>query len=246
VKRDQWQETVALFEEALARAPEERDRFLEAAARDDPELRARVAAMLRADSAPHAIFDATPNELVTLLPGAAAAGLANVGAVPRPDRRRWLPAAVGGGVLIIAMAAWLVARTGAEARSVAVLPFANLSGGAAAQRLSDSLTDELTRALASVGELRVAPRQTADAYKGRSGDIARIGAELGVTRVLEGSVRVDGVRVRVSASLYDVRTGEQLWRGTYDRTAVVGRSVQAELADSIAERVTTRIGLVRR
>jgi TolB-like protein len=122
-----------------------------------------------------------------------------------------------------------------------VLPFANMSDDRTNEYFSDGVTEELTGALAQVGRIRVTPRTTAFAYKGRTGDITRIGRALGVDRILEGSVRRDAGRVRIIATLYDVSSGERLWHETYDRDFGAVLPLQTEIAATIAERLQRRL-----
>ncbi|HET9276308.1 MAG TPA: protein kinase, partial [Gemmatimonadales bacterium] len=121
--------------------------------------------------------------------------------------------------------------------SIAVLPFTNLSGDPADEYFSDGMTEELTGALAQLGRIRVTPRTTAFAYKGRTGDLTRIGAELAVSRLLEGSVRRDANRVLVRASLYDAATGDLIWTDQYERDWGSMLALQAEIAGAIVEQL---------
>ncbi len=121
-------------------------------------------------------------------------------------------------------------------RAVAVLPFADLSAvreGRDGEYFGDGMAEEVINALAYVAELHVASRTSAFAYKGASRDVRRIGAELGVDLVLEGSVRRSGSRLRVSAQLVDVRTGYQRWAARYDRDLDDVFAIQDELARTI-------------
>jgi eukaryotic-like serine/threonine-protein kinase len=154
---------------------------------------------------------------------------------PRRSRRRlfWLSAAGMG--LAVAVGAFAVRRVRAdETPSIAVLPFVNMSGDPSNDYFSDGVTEELTGALAQLGRIRVTPRTTAFAYKGRTGDIRRIGRELDVARILEGSVRRDGQRVRVVATLYDAGSGDRLWTNRYERSWGGVIALQSEIAGTIA------------
>jgi serine/threonine-protein kinase len=163
-------------------------------------------------------------------------------AVPAPAaRRRALAATLIIALLAIAGAGWALMKRNAQPPSIAVLPFANMSDDRTNDYFSDGVTEELTGALAQVSRLRVAPRTTAFGYKGKSGDITRIGRELGVDRILEGSVRRQDDRVRIVATLYDVSTGERLWFETYDRAFGAVLPLQTEIAATIAERLQRRL-----
>ena len=119
-----------------------------------------------------------------------------------------------------ALAAWVMAGRSVEPPSIAVLPFTNMSADPTNEYFSDGVTEELTAALAQLGRIRVTPRTTAFAYKGRSGDLREIGRELGVSRLLEGGVRRDGDRVSITTTLYDARTGERLWGDKFEPSAM--------------------------
>jgi len=108
--------------------------------------------------------------------------------------------------------------TGAAAgRSIAVLPFANMSGDAEADYFAEGVAEEITTALARIPELRVAARTSAFAFTGARLDVREIGRRLGVGVVLEGSVRRAGTRLRVTAQLINVADGYHLWSDRYDR-----------------------------
>jgi TolB-like protein/Tfp pilus assembly protein PilF len=119
--------------------------------------------------------------------------------------------------------------------SIAVLPLANLSGGAEAEYLGDGLAEEITNALARVRSLRVAARTSAFAYRGRSVDIRQIGRELGVGAVLEGSVRRGDGALRVTVQLIDVASGYHLWSERYDRPMQDVLAIQDEIARSVTQ-----------
>jgi TolB-like protein len=118
--------------------------------------------------------------------------------------------------------------------SVAVLPFANLSADSDDDYFSDGLAEALIGALGRIEALRVAARTSSFALGGRGLDVRAIGDTLGVAAVLEGSVRRDGERLRVSARLADTETGYQIWSEEYDRDLSDIFAVQDEIARSIA------------
>src|SRR3954462_12043875 len=119
------------------------------------------------------------------------------------------------------------------ARSIAVLPFVNSSPDPDNEYLSDGITDELIDALAKVDGLRVASRTSAFALKGKSLDVRAIGALLGVSEVLEGSVRKSGDRLRITAQLTSTDDGRLLWSQRFDRTLVDVFAIQDEIATTI-------------
>ncbi|HUF25747.1 MAG TPA: protein kinase [Gemmatimonadaceae bacterium] len=124
-------------------------------------------------------------------------------------------------------------------RSIAVLPFVNASGDPGNEYLSDGITDELIDALAKVEGLRVASRTSVFALKGKPQDVRAIGALIGATVVLEGTLRRSGDRLRVTAQLTSTDDGRLLWSQRYDRRLDDVFTVQDELARTI---VTTLRG----
>jgi serine/threonine protein kinase/tetratricopeptide (TPR) repeat protein len=127
-----------------------------------------------------------------------------------------------------------VAITSREAtRSVAVLPFANTSPDPENEYLSDGITDELINALAKVEALRVTSRTSVFALKGKPQDVRSIGAMLGVSFVLAGSVRKAGQQLRISAELISTNDGQLLWSERYDRKLHDVFAIQDEIARTI-------------
>ncbi len=119
-------------------------------------------------------------------------------------------------------------------RSVAVLPFVSLSDDPKDAFLGDGLAEEITWALARVRGLQVAARTSTFAFRGRADDVRRIGRELGVGAVLEGSVRRSGGGLRVNVQLVDVGDGYRLWSQRYDRDMTEVFAIQDEIAASVA------------
>ena len=123
----------------------------------------------------------------------------------------------------------------AEMKSVAVLPFVNMSGDPANEYFSDGITEEILNAIAHLPDLRVAARTSSFAYKGKNEDIAAIARNLRVNNVLEGSVQRIGDRIRVTAQLIDASSGLHLWSHRFDeRDAKDLFAVQDEIAQAIA------------
>jgi eukaryotic-like serine/threonine-protein kinase len=129
-------------------------------------------------------------------------------------------------------------RTGRTAgRSIAVLPFVNTSSDSENEYLSDGITDELIDALSKLDGLRVPSRTSVFAIKGKALDVRAIGALLGVTVVLEGTVRKLGDRLRVTAQLTSTDDGRLLWSQRYDRDVGDVFAVQDELARTIVAKL---------
>jgi TolB-like protein/Tfp pilus assembly protein PilF len=121
----------------------------------------------------------------------------------------------------------------AERKSIAVLPFANLTGDASKDYLGDGLAEELIHTLARIPGLKVPSRTSSFAYKGRNTDVRQIARDLDVGAVLEGSVRAAGERIRVTAQLIDGANGFHRWSQSYDRDFGDLFRLQDELAHAI-------------
>lgn len=123
------------------------------------------------------------------------------------------------------------------ANSIAVLPFADLSAASDYGYFGDGMQEELLTRLAGINELRVLSRTSVDSYRGADLDVREIAGELAVSSIIEGSVRIDGDRVRITVQLIDGASDTHLWANTYDRKLSVQDifSIQADVASRIAE-----------
>jgi serine/threonine-protein kinase len=119
-------------------------------------------------------------------------------------------------------------------KSVAVLPFANMSADPENEYFSDGMTEEIINVLGNVPGIQVASRTSSFAFKGKDVDVRQIGKTLGVGTVLEGSVRKVGRRIRITAQLTDVTNGYSLWNKTYDRQLEDVFAIQGEISRAIA------------
>jgi TolB-like protein len=133
--------------------------------------------------------------------------------------------------------------TGADALSIAVLPFADMSPLGDQEYFSDGISEELLNQLAQVDGLFVISRTSSFAFKGRNTDAREIGAALGARHLLEGSVRKDGARVRITAQLIDAESGGHVWSETYDRELRDVFSIQDEIARAVTERLIAALGV---
>jgi serine/threonine protein kinase/tetratricopeptide (TPR) repeat protein len=127
-------------------------------------------------------------------------------------------------------------------KSIAVLPFANMSADPENEYFSDGMTEEIINALAKVPGLQVASRTSCFSFKGKEVEIREVGAKLGVGSVLEGSVRKIGNRIRINAQLVSVENGYQLWSETYDRQLEDVFAIQDEISRAIVEALKLRLG----
>ena len=134
-------------------------------------------------------------------------------------------------------------QTRADPRpSVAVMPFATMSGSGDQPYFADGLTEDVTTALARNPELQVIARDSTYAARGQETDVRKLGAKLGVDYVVEGSARREGAQLRVSAQLIDAGTGAHLWSRSYDRKVADIFVVQSELTTEIVAQLVPYIG----
>ena len=127
-------------------------------------------------------------------------------------------------------------------KSIAVLPFENLSDDKQNTYFADGVQDQILTNLARVSDLRVISHTTVRQYKsGEPRNLREIGKQLGVTHILEGSVQRAGDRLRIAAQLIDARTDSQIWAETYDRTAADLFAIQSELAESIVAQLQAKL-----
>jgi adenylate cyclase len=126
-------------------------------------------------------------------------------------------------------------------KSIAVLPFVDMSQAHDQEYFSDGIAEELLNRLAQIPGLRVAARTSAFRFKGKNLDMADIGRQLKVAHLLEGSVRKEGNRLRITAQLIDGKSGYHLWSQTYERDAADVFQVQDEIAGAIASALEARI-----
>ena len=163
----------------------------------------------------------------------------------RPRATYWrvlVPLGLLAAVLVAVVAGvWLergrrnVAPTAQTARpSIAVLPFVNMSSDREQEYFSDGLAEELLNDLARIQELRVAAMTSSFQFKGKTGDLRTVGEKLNVSSILEGSVRKEGKKVRITAQLVKTADGFHLWSETYDRELNDVFAVQEDIARSVA------------
>ncbi len=180
-------------------------------------------------------------------PGAAHAGAAHAGAATprapgeRGSRRFVLPGI--GLAIALAVAGFLGMRSrgtagaadaGETLRTIAVLPFRNISQDTAQQYFSAGMTEEIATQLSRVGALRVLGRSATAQYEGAGDRLQRMSRELGVGSVVEGSVRLAGDQVRIGVELTNVRTGQTLWSEQYDRRIDDVFAVQGDVARNVS------------
>ncbi|MEJ7812933.1 MAG: protein kinase [Gemmatimonadaceae bacterium] len=222
----------------------------------DPEARPRVAADLvaRLDDV---LASATGEGVIPSVPAAAraapssaapaGASAGRAGSTLAGRRTRAVAGAVLG-LAAVGSGAWFVLGRGRNttagapaATSVAVLPFVNVGRAGQDEYFSDGMTDEITDALGEIPGLRVASRTSAFAFKGKNVDAREIGRALSVGSLLEGRVRREGDRLRVSAQLTGARDGLTLWSESYERRQQDVFAVQDDIARAIATALRLRL-----
>ncbi len=126
-------------------------------------------------------------------------------------------------------------------KSIAVLPFVNMSSDPEQEYFADGISEEILNSLAKVSELKVAGRTSSFAFKGRNEDLLEIGKVLRVNHILEGSVRKSGTRIRITAQLIKVEDGFHMWSETYDRELNDIFVIQDEIAAAILSQLKTQL-----
>jgi adenylate cyclase len=190
------------------------------------------------------MFELTPQglkrtEVADAMPGTA-----------RRKKRAWIYVVVIAGLFSIGL--FFLGRYTAESKtravndisnkSIAVLPFVNMSGNAANNDFSDGITEEILNALAQIAGLKVAARTSAFQFKGKNVDLRRIGEILNVAYVLEGSVQRAGDDIRITAQLIDARSGYHRWSEKYDRKLTSIFAIEDEISKAIAAQMQVALG----
>ena len=128
-----------------------------------------------------------------------------------------------------------------HSKAIAVLPFVNLSSESENEYFSDGLTEEIIHALGKIREISVVARTSVFQFKGKAYDIRKLGEQLNVGTVLEGSVRKSGERLRITAQLISVADGYHLWSETYEREMKDIFSIQEEISNAIVGTLRQRL-----
>src|SRR5881227_3002404 len=126
-------------------------------------------------------------------------------------------------------------------KSVAVLPFQNMSSDPENAYFADGIQEEVLTRLAKIADLKVISRASTQQYQSEPGNLAEIAKQLGVANILEGSVQKAGNQVRVNVHLVNVQTGSQLWAETYDRKLSDIFSVETEISKGIADSLQAKL-----
>src|SRR6476646_605566 len=164
--------------------------------------------------------------------------------VPRTRRRRNIIMLIATGVVISAATGFfLLPRVAAHKvdKSIAVLPFENLSDEKENAYFADGIQDDVLTNLSKISDLRVISRTSVMQYRGRPTNLREIGKALGVSNILEGSVRRSGNRVRLNVQLIDANTDEHVWANDYDRDVTDVFAIQSDLAREIANALQAKL-----
>ncbi|MEY2555146.1 MAG: hypothetical protein QOF93_290 [Verrucomicrobiota bacterium] len=165
-------------------------------------------------------------------------------AAPGSHLRRNVIMLVATGMIISAAAGFfLLPRAAARKidKSIAVLPFESLSDDKENAYFADGIQDDILTNLSKIGDLRVISRTSVMSYRGHTPNLREIGKALGVSAILEGSVRRAGNRVRVNVQLIDATTDEHLWANDYDRDLTDVFAIQTDLAQKIANELQAKL-----
>ncbi|MEX2283571.1 MAG: hypothetical protein WEE89_13890, partial [Gemmatimonadota bacterium] len=168
-----------------------------------------------------------------------------------PASARWLDArtiAAAGALLItgVALGVAVRPRTSSDDRSIAVLPFDNLSESKENEFFSDGITEDIISQLALLADLAVTSRTSVMPYKKSDLGVRAIAEQLGVAHILEGSVRREGKKLRITAQLIEARTDRHLWVQTFDRDLEDVFAIQSEVAREIASALRARLSPAER
>jgi TolB-like protein/DNA-binding winged helix-turn-helix (wHTH) protein/Tfp pilus assembly protein PilF len=186
--------------------------------------------------------DPAPSAANTGTPAPAAAGMAPA----PPGKRKLASALVAAAVLVAAILAAVKflpgpAQVASAAPAIAVLPFDDLSADASNEIFCEGLTEEVLNSLARVPKLRVIGRTSSARFADGSAGHREIGEALGVSHILEGSVRRTGNRVRVSAQLVSARDGFQVWSNSFDRPAGDTLGIQSQIARAVVDALALKL-----
>ena len=133
------------------------------------------------------------------------------------------------------------ARSQRRRLAICILPFSNMSGDIEQEYFSDGISEDITTDLSKVSALGVVARNTAFTFKGKSVNVCNVAQELGVSHILEGSVRKAGGRVRINAQLIDGATGDHLWAERYDRDLEDIFAIQDEISKAIVNALKLKL-----
>jgi len=161
----------------------------------------------------------------------------------RQLRRNVVMLAAAGVVMSAAVGFFVLPRASAHKvdKSIAVLPFQNLSDDPQNAYFADGIQDDVLTSLSKIGDLKVISRTSVMQYRDKATNVRDIGKALGVSNILEGSVRRSGNKVRVNVQLIDANSDEHVWASDYDRDVTDVFAIQSDLAQKIAEALQAKL-----
>jgi len=161
----------------------------------------------------------------------------------RQLRRNVVMLAAAGVVMSAAVGFFVLPRASAHKvdKSIAVLPFQNLSDDPQNAYFADGIQDDVLTSLSKIGDLKVISRTSVMQYRNKATNVRDIGKALGVSNILEGSVRRSGNKVRVNVQLIDANSDEHVWASDYDRDVTDVFAIQSDLAQKIAEALQAKL-----
>jgi len=208
---------------------------------DIPNSRIRVVILLLLIGFPIAlvlawIFDITPT-------GIERTSRVQPALVPARRRRNVLWLGIAGVAISTAVGFLVLPRAVARKvdKSIAVLPFENLSDDKENAFFADGIQDDILTNLSKIGELKVISRTSVMPYRGKATNVREIGKQLGVSNILEGSVRRSGNKVRVNVQLIDANSDEHIWASDYDRDVTDVFAIQTDLAQKISDALQAKL-----
>ena len=169
-------------------------------------------------------------------------------APPSHRRRNLILLAAAGLVISFAAGFFVLPRASARKidKSIAVLPFENLSDAKENAYFADGIQDDILTNLSRIGDLKVISRTSVMSYRGKPTTVREIGKALGVSTILEGSVRREGNRVRVTVQLINATNDEHIWGNNYDRDLIDVFAIQTDLAHEIADALQAKLSPIEK
>jgi len=169
-------------------------------------------------------------------------------APPSHRRRNLILLAAAGLVISFAAGFFVLPRASARKidKSIAVLPFENLSDAKENAYFADGIQDDILTNLSRIGDLKVISRTSVMSYRGKPTTVREIGKTLGVSTILEGSVRREGNRVRVTVQLINATNDEHIWGNNYDRDLIDVFAIQTDLAHEIADALQAKLSPIEK
>jgi TolB-like protein len=196
------------------------------------------------------IYEIKSIGIVNVTPDTSQQHLKNGNTIIQSNRRKAI-FGIGALIILIAVLSWYFifyqkkepssASNISLEKSIAVLPFVNMSGDKEQEYFSDGLSEELLNLLSKIPDLKVISRTSAFSFKGKNEDVRAIGEKLGVANILEGSVRKSGNTIRITAQLIEVHKGTHLWSETYDRNVDDIFKVQDEISKAVVEQLKIKL-----